>query len=61
MNTGRSPTRMEGAMEALKDATHLYEVERRAQHAARPGFRIQERCASSELKRARHLQNTHIA
>jgi mannose-6-phosphate isomerase-like protein (cupin superfamily) len=29
-------------MEALKDASHLYEVERRAQHAARPGFRIQE-------------------
>jgi quercetin dioxygenase-like cupin family protein len=30
------------AMEAMKDATHFYEVERRAQHAARPGFRIQE-------------------
>jgi len=29
-------------MEALKDASHLYEVEHRAQHAARPGFRIQE-------------------
>ncbi len=29
-------------MEALKDASHLYEVERRAVHAARPGFRIQE-------------------
>jgi quercetin dioxygenase-like cupin family protein len=29
-------------MEALKDASHLYEVERRAQHAARPGFRISE-------------------
>jgi hypothetical protein len=29
-------------MESLKDASHLYEVERRAQHAARPGFRIQE-------------------
>ena len=26
----------------VKDASHLYEVERRAQHAARPGFRIQE-------------------
>src|SRR5262249_50809129 len=26
----------------LKDASHLYEVERRAQHAARPGFRITE-------------------
>jgi quercetin dioxygenase-like cupin family protein len=28
--------------EALKDGTHLYEVERRARHAERPGFRIQE-------------------
>lgn len=29
-------------MPALKDASHLYEVERRAYHAARPGFRITE-------------------
>ena len=29
-------------MEALKDATHLYEVERRARHAERKGFRINE-------------------
>ena len=29
-------------MEAMKDASHYYEVERRAQHAARPGFRINE-------------------
>ena len=28
--------------EAIKDASHLYEVERRAQHAARPGFRVSE-------------------
>lgn len=28
--------------EALKDASHLYEVERRARHCERPGFRIQE-------------------
>jgi len=28
--------------EPIKDASHLYEVERRAQHAARPGFRITE-------------------
>ena len=26
----------------LRDASHLYEVERRAEHAARPGFRIME-------------------
>ena len=29
-------------MEALTDASLLYEVERRAQHAERPGFRINE-------------------
>lgn len=29
-------------MEGLKDASHLYEVERRAYHAERPGFRISE-------------------
>ena len=29
-------------MEPLKDAEHLYEVERRADHAERPGFRIHE-------------------
>ncbi|HTO49056.1 MAG TPA: cupin domain-containing protein [Burkholderiales bacterium] len=29
-------------MEALKDASNFYEVERRETHAARPGFRINE-------------------
>jgi quercetin dioxygenase-like cupin family protein len=29
-------------MEPVKDASHLYEVERRAYHAERPGFRINE-------------------
>jgi quercetin dioxygenase-like cupin family protein len=29
-------------MKAVKDASHLYEVERRARHAERPGFRINE-------------------
>ena len=29
-------------MEAVTDASHLYEVERRARHAERPGFRITE-------------------
>jgi mannose-6-phosphate isomerase-like protein (cupin superfamily) len=29
-------------MEPVKDASHLYEVERRAHHAARPGFLIAE-------------------
>ena len=29
-------------MDAVKDSSHLYEVERRARHAERPGFRISE-------------------
>ena len=29
-------------MEPLKDASHLFEVERRSYHAQRPGFRINE-------------------
>ena len=29
-------------MEGVKDAAGLYEVERRARHAERPGFRISE-------------------
>jgi quercetin dioxygenase-like cupin family protein len=33
---------MEDVMEALKDGAQPYEVERRAYHAARPGFRITE-------------------
>jgi mannose-6-phosphate isomerase-like protein (cupin superfamily) len=41
---------MAGAMQSFKDASHLYEVERRAQHAARPGFRIQELQISATQK-----------
>jgi quercetin dioxygenase-like cupin family protein len=33
---------MEDAMEAMKDASSLYEVERRTEYAGRPGFRIRE-------------------
>jgi quercetin dioxygenase-like cupin family protein len=29
-------------LKPVKDASHLYEVERRARHAERPGFRISE-------------------
>lgn len=28
--------------QSIRDASHLYEVERRVEHAARPGFRIME-------------------
>ena len=37
-------------MEGIKDASHLYEVEHRAQHAARPGFRISELKLSTKQK-----------
>jgi len=42
-------------MEAIKDASHLYEVERRAEHAARPGFRITEPELSAKLLAASSL------
>jgi quercetin dioxygenase-like cupin family protein len=37
-------------METVKDAKRLYEVERRAEHAARPGFRITELQISKKQK-----------
>jgi mannose-6-phosphate isomerase-like protein (cupin superfamily) len=37
-------------MEGLKDGTHLYEVERRARHAERPGFHIAELQISPKQK-----------
>ena len=44
-------------MEAVKDATHLYEVERRAFHAERPGFRINELQISPKQKVPWHYHN----
>ena len=44
-------------MEAIKDASPLYEVERRAEHAARPGFRITELELSPEQKVPWHYHN----
>jgi quercetin dioxygenase-like cupin family protein len=44
-------------MEAVKDASHLYEVERRAEHAARPGFRITEIQLSKTQKVPWHYHN----
>lgn len=35
-------------MNAIPDASHLYDVERRARHAERPGFRISELQISTE-------------
>ena len=45
-------------MEAVKDASHLYEVERRTTHAERPGFRIQEIQISKTQKVPWHYHNT---
>ena len=47
-------------MEAIKDASHLYEVERRAEHAARPGFRITELQLSPKQKVPWH-SHTNVA
>ena len=46
-------------MEAVKDASHLYEVERRAEHAARPGFRITELQISKTQKVPWHY-HSHV-
>jgi len=44
----------------LKDASHLYEVERRAEHATRPGFRILELQLSAQQKVPWHT-HSHIS
>ena len=46
-------------MEALTDASHLYNVERRVSHAERPGFRINELQISPSQKVPWHYHN-HI-
>jgi len=43
--------------EGLKDASHLYVVERRAYHAERPGFRISELQISPTQKVPWHYHN----
>ena len=48
---------MPAAEETVKDASHLYEVERRAYHAARPGFRIAELQISPSQKVPWHYHN----
>jgi len=44
-------------METVKDASHLYEVERRTFHAERPGFRINELQISPSQKVPWHYHN----
>src|SRR5712675_68728 len=44
-------------MEAVKGASHLYEVERRTTHAERPGFRINEIQISKTQKVPWHYHN----
>jgi mannose-6-phosphate isomerase-like protein (cupin superfamily) len=48
---------MEDAMEAMKGGSHLYEVERWAEHAARSGFRITELQISSSQKIPWHFHS----
>ena len=45
----------------MKDGTHLYEVEHRAEHAARPGFRITELRISLLEDEAIRLERTDPA
>lgn len=47
-------------MASLKDASHLYEVEHRAYHLERPGFRISEMRLSATQKVPWHY-HTHIS
>ena len=44
-------------MDPVHDASHLYEVERRALHAERPGFRISELQISPTQKVPWHYHN----
>jgi quercetin dioxygenase-like cupin family protein len=44
-------------METVRDASHLYEVERRALHAERPGFRISELQISPAQRVPWHYHN----
>ena len=44
-------------MESINDASHLYEVEHRALHAERPGFRISELRLSPSQKVPWHYHN----
>jgi quercetin dioxygenase-like cupin family protein len=45
-------------MDSMKDGSHLYEVERRNEHAARPGFRITELQISPTQKVPWHLHSS---
>ncbi len=46
-------------MAAVRDSSHLYEVERRARHAERPGFRITELQISPSQRVPWHC-HTHV-
>jgi quercetin dioxygenase-like cupin family protein len=52
-----TPTRK---LEPVKDASHLYEVERRARHLVRPGFHVSELQLSPTQTVPWHF-HTHIA
>ena len=50
---------MKDTLQPVKDASHLYPVERRARHAERPGFRINELQISPTQQVPWHF-HTHI-
>lgn len=50
---------MKAAAQPLKDGTHLFEFEHKAEHAARPGFRITELRLAPAQKVPWHC-HTHI-
>jgi len=56
-SSGGCTPQMEETMEPIKDASHLYEVERRARHAERPGFRISELQISATQKVPWHFHS----
>jgi quercetin dioxygenase-like cupin family protein len=49
---------MDKTLQPVIDASHLYEVERRARHAERPGFRISELQISPEQQVPWHFHST---
>jgi quercetin dioxygenase-like cupin family protein len=56
-NGGSAEMKTTQNKKALKDASHLYEVERRALHLQRPGFRISELQLSPTQKVPWHCHN----
>jgi mannose-6-phosphate isomerase-like protein (cupin superfamily) len=59
MGRKREEDQLSDIGQGVKDASHLYEVERRARHAERPGFRISELQISPSQQVPWHY-HTHV-